>query len=170
MAIGSSIEWTEATWNPTVGCSKVSAGCKNCYAETLHARLTAMGTAAKYSEPFSSVRTQERNLGLPLTWCKPKLIFVNSMSDLSHEAVPVEFIRRCFEVMEACPRHRFQVLTKRSARLRELAPILPWAPNIWMGVSVEDSRVLHRVDDLRATPAAVKFIRGVLKNAIPTLS
>ena len=157
MSAASSIEWTEATWNPVTGCTKVSAGCANCYAERMALRLQAMGQP-NYADGFA-VRTHKRMLELPLTWKRPQVVFVNSMSDLFHEAVPFEFIERVFNVMRCADRHTFQVLTKRSARLRELAPFLDWADNVWMGVSVEDANVLRRVGDLRATDGpALKFL------------
>ncbi len=150
------IEWTESTWNPVTGCTKISAGCRHCYAERMAVRLRAMGQP-NYRNGFR-VTTHEHALELPLKWAKPQSVFVNSMSDLFHEEVPVEFILRVFEVMHRADRHRFQVLTKRSERLRELDPILPWAPNIWMGVTAESGDYLHRVDDLRATGAVTKFL------------
>lgn len=156
MADRSAIEWTEATWNPVTGCSKVSPGCRNCYAEKLALRLQAMGQA-NYVNGFE-VATHESALELPLTWRKPRTVFVNSMSDLFHEKVPMEFVERVFEVMRRANQHRFQVLTKRSERLAEVAPDLNWAPNIWMGVSVESQDWVKRIDELRETPAAVKFI------------
>ncbi len=156
MADRSHIEWTQATWNPVTGCSKVSAGCKNCYAERLAARLQAMGNA-RYRNGFK-VTLHPDLIALPKRWREPRLIFVNSMSDLFHEQVPVEFIQRVFATMEACPQHTFQILTKRSTRLRRLAGELEWPGNVWMGVSVEDARVVHRVADVRAVPAAVRFL------------
>ena len=156
MADKSRIEWTEATWNPVTGCSKVSAGCKNCYAERLAMRLQAMGNA-RYRNGFK-VTLHPDLLDLPKRWREPRLIFVNSMSDLFHELVPAEFIQAVFATMRDCPQHTFQVLTKRSARLRDLACDLDWPPNVWMGVSVEDDRVLHRVADLQAVPAAARFL------------
>ena len=156
MARGSGIEWTEATWNPVTGCTKVSPGCKHCYAERMALRLRAMGVA-QYAAGFE-VAAHEHLLSLPLTWSRPQLVFVNSMSDLFHESVEEEFILRAFEVMERAPWHRFQVLTKRSRRLRELAGGLPWPDHVWMGVSVETSAYLDREEDLRATPARVKFL------------
>lgn len=152
----SSIEWTEMTWNPTTGCTKISAGCKFCYAEVMSRRLQAMGLE-KYSAGFK-VRTHEDQLKIPFTWKKPKIVFVNSMSDLFHPEVPLDFIKKVFSVMNANPQHIFQVLTKRAERLLELNKQLKWTNNIWMGVSVEDSRVQHRVDYLRETDAAVKFL------------
>lgn len=156
MAIGSSIEWTEATWNPVTGCTKISDGCRHCYAETLAKRLRAMGQP-NYANGFR-VTLQPQMLEVPLTWRRPRTIFVNSMSDLFHEDVPTEYIQRVFAVMRKAQRHRFQILTKRSSRLAEISGDLDWAPNIWMGVSVEDQRVIFRIDDLRKTEAAIKFI------------
>lgn len=148
MSAASAIEWTEATWNPVTGCTKVSAGCAHCYAERMALRLRAMGQP-NYADGFE-VRTHERMLEAPLSWKRPQTVFVNSMSDLFHEAVPFEFIERVFDVMARAHWHAFQILTKRSRRLRELAPLLEWPENVWMGVSVEDARVISRVDDLRA--------------------
>ncbi len=156
MAGRSKIEWTQATWNPVTSCTKVSAGCKNCYAERLARRLKAMGNA-RYRNGFA-VTLHPDLMDLPKRWREPRLIFVNSMSDLFHEQVPAEFIVRVFATMWACPQHTFQILTKRSARLRELAPELDWPPNVWMGVSVENSRVLERVEDLRQVRARVRFL------------
>ncbi|GMV27618.1 MAG: hypothetical protein AMXMBFR58_36490 [Phycisphaerae bacterium] len=157
MGDNSGIEWTDATWNPTVGCTKVSPGCKHCYAEIMHRRLTEMGMA-KYADPFKVVRPWEPHLEEPLRWRQPRLIFVNSMSDLFHEDIPFDYLRRVFDVMVRARQHRFQVLTKRSDRLRELAPGLPWASNVWMGVSVESAKYVHRVHDLQTVPAAVRFL------------
>lgn len=156
MAHQSNIEWTEATWNPVTGCSKLSAGCKHCYAERLAARLQKMGNG-RYRDGFS-VTLHHDLVDLPRRWREPRLIFVNSMSDMFHERVPSEFIQRVFATMRDCPQHTFQVLTKRSSRLRELASELVWSPNVWMGVSVEDARVAHRIADLRVVPAAVRFL------------
>jgi protein gp37 len=161
----SRIEWTETTWNPTTGCDRISAGCDNCYALTLAKRLKAMGST-KYqadgdprtSGPGFGVTVHADTLAAPLRWREPRLVFVNSMSDLFHARVPVEFIQRVFAVMAATPRHTYQVLTKRSTRLRRLAGQLDWPPNVWMGVSVENLDVAHRVDDLRQVPAAVRFL------------
>lgn len=153
----SGIEWTDATWNPTVGCTKVSPGCRHCYAEVMHRRLTKM-EVEKYAEPFSVVRPWAAHVEEPLRWRKPRLVFVNSMSDLFHEHLPFDFLRRVFEVMKQACQHRFQVLTKRAERLRELAPRLPWPPNVWMGVSVESAKQVDRVDALRSVPAAVRFL------------
>ncbi|MBN1146534.1 MAG: phage Gp37/Gp68 family protein [Anaerolineales bacterium] len=156
MATQSKIEWTEMTWNPVTGCTKISAGCKNCYAERMAKRLQAMGVA-RYANAFE-VTLHEDLLEMPLSWKRPRLVFVNSMSDLFHEEVPTEFIKRVFQTMVRSPQHTFQVLTKRSRRLCELARQLPWPTNVWMGVSVEDTRVIRRIDDLRAVPAAVRFL------------
>jgi protein gp37 len=147
VSAASAIEWTESTWNPVTGCTKLSSGCANCYAERMAIRLKAMGQP-NYAEGFA-VRTHEHMLDVPLGWRRPQTVFVNSMSDLFHDAVPFEFIQRVFGVMEKADWHTFQVLTKRSRRLVELAPFLRWPTNVWMGVSVEDERVLSRVDDLR---------------------
>ena len=157
MSAASTIEWTEATWNPVTGCTKVSSGCSHCYAGRMARRLQAMGQP-NYADGFA-VRTHDHMLALPLTWKRPQTIFVNSMSDLFHEAVPLEFIERVFDVMRRANWHCFQVLTKRSERLRVLAPFLEWPANVWMGVSVEDERVLTRVGDLRsASGPAVRFL------------
>lgn len=155
MAQNSTIEWTETTWNPVTGCTKISAGCTNCYAERMAHRLQAMGQA-NYANGFN-VTLHERMLELPLRWRKPQTIFVNSMSDLFHENVPDDFIMEVFGVMKLAERHRFQVLTKRSERLAELRYRLPWPENVWMGVTVEGAQYLHRLDDLRKTDAAIKF-------------
>jgi protein gp37 len=144
------------TWNPVTGCTKVSQGCKNCYAERMAKRLKAAGNP-RYRNGFR-VTLHSDLLNLPRRWREPRIVFVNSMSDLFHERVPVPFIEKAFHTMQECPQHTFQVLTKRSQRLRALAPRLPWPENIWMGVSIEDARVIHRLDDLRAAPAAVRFL------------
>src|SRR5207245_1414456 len=156
MAANSHIEWTEATWNPVTGCTKVSAGCKNCYAERLAQRLQAMGNH-RYRNGFD-LTLHDDVVDLPKSWRIPRMIFVNSMSDLFHEQVPHEFIQRVFATMRACRQHTFQILTKRSARLTSLARKIDWPANVWMGVSVEDSRVSSRVDDLRKVPAAIRFL------------
>lgn len=153
----STIEWTEMTWNPTTGCSKISAGCKFCYAEIMTRRLKAMGQS-KYKDGFKKVRVHPDSLSAPYTWKKSKVVFVNSMSDLFHKDVPLEFIQRVFQVMKDNGQHVFQVLTKRAERLAEISHLLPWSHNIWMGVSVEDDRVLDRIDFLRQTGAKVKFL------------
>jgi protein gp37 len=152
----SSIEWTEMTWNPTTGCTKLSAGCKFCYAEIMSKRLQAMGLE-KYKVGFK-VRTHPDQLNLPYTWKKPKVVFVNSMSDLFHPEVPLAFIKQVFEVMNDNPQHIFQVLTKRAERLEELHSEFNWTNNIWMGVSVENEKVKYRIDHLRKTRAKVKFL------------
>ncbi len=156
MSQASRIEWTEYTWNPVTGCSKVSAGCVNCYAERMALRLKAMGQK-RYSDGFA-VRCHEDLLDAPKHWRKPRMVFVNSMGDLFHEEVPVSFIKRVFQTMAGCPQHVFQVLTKRADRLAALAPELDWPANVWMGVTVEDSNVVDRVADLAGTDAAVKFL------------
>lgn len=156
MATNSAIEWTEATWNPLTGCNKISPGCKNCYAERLAVRLQAMGQA-NYANGFQ-LTLQEQALELPLRWKKPRTVFVNSMSDLFHQDVPAWFILRVFEVMRQAYWHQFQVLTKRAERLAEMSRDLPWMPNIWMGVSVENRDYVHRIDLLRQTGAYIKFL------------
>ncbi|WP_306366447.1 DUF5131 family protein [Nocardiopsis sp. CC223A] len=165
MAGRSSIEWTEATWNPTTGCDRVASGCDNCYALTLAKRLKAMG-AEKYqndgdprtSGPGFDVTIHPQALDIPRKWKSPRLVFVNSMSDLFHARVPKDFITQVFTVMAETPQHTYQILTKRSLRLARLADQLPWPPNVWMGVSVESADVLERVDHLRRVPAAVRFL------------
>jgi protein gp37 len=152
----SKIEWTESTWNPVTGCNKISPGCKNCYAERLAKRLKAMGQA-NYRNGFK-LTLQPHMLELPLRWKKPQTIFVNSMSDLFHKDVPLEYIQRVFDVMQRASWHRFQVLTKRADRLAEVANQLEWPKNVWMGVSVESQKYVHRIDDLRRIEAAVKFL------------
>ena len=152
----SSIEWTEMTWNPTTGCNKVSAGCKYCYAEVMTRRLEAMGIE-KYKDGFE-VRMHEDSLHTPYSWKKPKVVFVNSMSDLFHPDVSIEFIKKTFAVMNDTPQHTYQVLTKRAERLFELHDKLNWSKNIWMGVSVEDARVIGRIDFLRETNSITKFL------------
>ncbi len=156
MGAGSGIEWTESTWNPVTGCSKVSPGCKHCYAETMAKRLKAMGQR-NYQNGFA-LTLQPHMLELPLRWKRPQTIFVNSMSDLFHQDVPIEYIQQVFDVMRRAHWHRFQVLTKRADRLLELDDRLDWQPNIWMGVSVESEKYLHRIDLLRRTGAQVKFL------------
>jgi protein gp37 len=152
----SNIEWTELTWNPVTGCNKISPGCKYCYAEVMSKRLKSMGTE-KYKDGFK-IRTHSDALNIPFTWKKSKVVFVNSMSDLFHPEVPVEFIQAVFLVMNQTPQHTYQVLTKRSDRLLELSELLNWTPNIWMGVSVENEKYTFRVEELSKTPAKVKFI------------
>jgi len=156
MAINSKIEWTEYTWNPVTGCSKISAGCKNCYAERMARRLQAIGMA-RYKDGFA-VTLHPDLLTKPFEWKKPRVVFVNSMSDLFHEKIPDRFIKSVFDVMAKCPLHTFQVLTKRSDRLRQLSGDLRWTHNIWMGVSVENEDVVSRIDDLRQTHARTKFL------------
>jgi len=156
MANSSHIEWTDATWNPVTGCSKVSPGCKFCYAGRLAHRLQAMGQK-NYRNGFD-VTLQPHMLEHPLHWRKPRRIFVNSMSDLFHDEVPTSYIRQVFSVMRRADWHQFQVLTKRSDRLLKLNRVLQWRPQIWMGVSVENEDYLFRVDHLRRTGAAIKFL------------
>lgn len=156
MATNSAIEWTEATWNPVTGCDKVSPGCAHCYAERMAKRLKAMG-ARNYRNGFA-LTLHPQMLEAPVSWRRPRRIFVNSMSDLFHEGVPDQFIFDVFDVMRRAPWHQFQVLTKRSERLLELDQHLKWGSHIWMGVSVENSRFLHRVGHLRRTGAAIKFL------------
>lgn len=154
----STIEWTEMTWNPTTGCDKISAGCKYCYAEVMARRLQAMGLE-KYAQGFE-LAIHEDELNTPYTWKKPKVVFVNSMSDLFHKDVPIGFIQRVFRVMNENPQHVFQVLTKRADLLRyyDSEGRLNWSHNIWMGVSVENNKVVDRIDLLRETKARVKFL------------
>jgi protein gp37 len=153
----SSIEWTEMTWNPTTGCTKVSDGCKFCYAEIMTRRLKAMGQD-KYKHGFKVVKGHEDALSIPYTWRTSKVVFVNSMSDLFHKEIATDFIKKVFQVMNDNPQHIFQVLTKRAERLLELSCELNWTDNIWMGVSVENEKVLERIDFLRATGAKIKFL------------
>jgi protein gp37 len=152
----SKIEWTEATWNPATGCSKVSAGCANCYAERMAKRLNAMGQP-NYAAGFN-VTCHEHTLNIPLKWHKGRMIFVNSMSDLFHEEIEEAFIIKVFEVMNRASQHTFQVLTKRADRLAAMAPKLHWTKNIWIGVSVENQKYTSRVDRLRETDAQTKFL------------
>ena len=152
----SSIEWTEMTWNPTTGCTKISAGCKFCYAEVMARRLKAMGID-KYNAGFK-LAIHEAALDIPYAWKGSRVVFVNSMSDLFHKDVPLQFIKKVFKVMNENLQHTFQVLTKRSDVLLKYDKELNWTPNIWMGVSVEDNRVVNRIDDLRKTSALVKFL------------
>lgn len=171
MATKSTIEWTEATWNPVVGCSPVSAGCQNCYAARLSLRLEKMGNAvgtkyqglAKISSKglpvfTGTLRCDHSALEQPFRWRKPRLVFVNSMSDLFHEEVPTSFIAKIFEVMNNCSLHHFQILTKRPKRVLEIASKLHWSPNIWLGVSVEDEMVIDRISYLAEIPAQVRFL------------
>jgi protein gp37 len=165
MAIKTGIQWTQVTWNPTTGCDRISTGCENCYALALAKRLKAMG-AAKYqtdgdprtSGPGFGVAIHETALREPYTWRTPRTVFVNSMSDLFHARVPLNFVREVFEVMADTPQHTYQVLTKRAARLRKISDKLCWPDNLWMGVSVENAEAFHRIDDLRHVHAAVRFL------------
>ena len=152
----SQIEWTEATWNPVTGCTQVSPGCANCYAMRFAERFRGV-PGHPYERGFDLQLRRDR-LEQPLKWRKPRTIFVNSMSDLFHSGVPDGYVRDVFEVMREASQHRFQVLTKRSERLAELSPKLPWPENVWMGVSVENQRWTSRIDDLRRTGAAIKFL------------
>ena len=156
MASLSQIEWTESTWNPVTGCSKVSEGCRHCYAERMAHRRRAMGSR-KYREGFT-VALHEASLQEPLRWLKPKLVFVNSMSDLFHESVPSAFIESVFSVMNDSAQHSFQVLTKRPERVSQMPHRLNWTPNIWLGVSIESERWLERLEILRRTGAKTKFL------------
>jgi protein gp37 len=152
----SEIEWTDATWNPVLGCTKVSPGCKHCYAETLAERFRGVP-----DHPFErgfDLRLVPHALERPRRWRRGRLVFVNSMSDLFHEEVPLSYVQRVFEVMQDCPQHRFQVLTKRAGRLAEIASELPWPDNVWMGVSVETAAYAWRIHELRKVPAAVRFL------------
>lgn len=161
----SRIEWTEATWNPVTGCDRISTGCDHCYALTLAKRLKGMGSA-KYqndgnpvtSGPGFAITTHPASLAEPYKWGGHKTVFVNSMSDLFHARVPTAFVRDVFAVIADTPQHTYQVLTKRSTRLRRIADRFDWPANLWMGVSVENSEALYRVDDLRQVPAAVRFL------------
>lgn len=167
MATNSRIEWTEATWNPIAGCSMVSPGCTNCYAMRLAARLSVMGQEKYIGTTFKSggrakwngtVRFDGEALDLPRRWRKGRLIFVNSMSDLFHDAVPIDFIKSVFKVMQETPQHTYQLLTKRAERLEAVAKQLPWPENVWMGVSVESRDYVYRVGHLRRTRAKTKFL------------
>lgn len=165
MADKSGIEWTEATWNPTTGCDRISPGCDHCYALTLAKRLKAMGQA-KYqtdgdprtSGPGFGIALHPDALDVPRRWREPRTVFVNSMSDLFHAKVPLAFVRDVFAVMAETPQHTYQVLTKRARRLAQLAPDLDWPANVWIGVSVENRKEMRRLDDLRTVPAAVRFV------------
>jgi protein gp37 len=164
-----SIEWTDATWNPVAGCTIMTAGCTNCYAMRMAARLEAMGVE-KYAgltrksggraKWTGKIRLDHASLHIPTTWAKPRRVFVNSMSDLFHVDVPADFIREVWQVMEATPRHTYQILTKRPDRMATILSEdgFKVLSNVWLGTSVEDSRVLHRLDDLRAVPAAIRFV------------
>ncbi|MRX37149.1 DUF5131 family protein [Aminobacter sp. MDW-2] len=162
-----SIEWTDATWNPVAGCTILTAGCTNCYAMRMAARLEAMGVE-KYAgltrktggraKWTGKIYLDRKALSIPASWLKPRQVFVNSMSDLFHSDVPPEFIAEVWQVMAETPRHTYQILTKRPDRMLEIVPGLPKLPNVWLGTSVEDSRVLYRIDELRNVPAVVRFI------------
>lgn len=156
MSENSHIEWTGASWNPITGCTKFSPGCAHCYAEKMSRRLHGMGRA-KYRNGFA-VTCHPEELATPLGWRKPKMVFVCSMSDLFHNDVPLEFIQRIFETMGCASWHTFQVLTKRAERLAEVAPLLPWTPNIWAGVTIESDTYAARAEALKSTPAAIKFV------------
>lgn len=169
MARKSNIEWTQMTWNPVTGCTKISPGCANCYAEKMAKRLKAMGVE-RYRNGFD-VQLQPDQVPLPHSWKSPRLVFVNSMSDLFHPKIPLSFIQQVFRTMNDCPQHQFQVLTKRARRLAELASHLHWSSNIWMGVSVENSRYAYRSELLKTVPAAVRFLSvEPLLGPIPSLS
>ena len=156
MATLSKIEWTETTWNPVTGCTKISYGCKHCYAERMSKRLQAMGME-KYRRGFEVV-VHESVLQEPLKWKNPSLVFVNSMSDLFHKAVPIDFVQSVFEVMNEASQHTFQVLTKRPGRVKQIDARLDWAPNIWLGTSIESERWQDRLDRLKSTGARTKFL------------
>ncbi|MCX6240118.1 MAG: phage Gp37/Gp68 family protein [Bacteroidia bacterium] len=165
----SKIEWTESTWNPSTGCTKISSGCANCYAEVMTRRLKAMGLE-KYKDGFN-LAWHYKELQIPYTWKKPRMIFVNSMSDLFHEDMPFDFIKAVFKVMNDCSQHTFQVLTKRTDILEKYYTLLDWTPNIWMGVTVESDKVVSRIDSLRKVPAFIKFLSiEPLISAIPNLN
>lgn len=155
MSQTSTIEWTDATWNPVTGCTKISPGCTHCYAETFAERWRGI-PGHPYEQGFD-LKVWETRLQQPLTWKKPRTVFVNSMSDLFHEEVPFAFVKKVFAVMKQAHWHNFQILTKRSERLMELAPNLDWPENVWMGVSVESAKYLYRLDHLRKTPAFIRF-------------
>jgi protein gp37 len=164
-----SIEWTDATWNPVAGCTVLTAGCTNCYAMRMAARLDAMGTkkyrgltrkSGKRAVWTGKIRVDENSLSIPHSWLKPRKVFVNSMSDLFHDDVPVEFIAQVWAVMKETPRHTYQILTKRPERMAEVLAAAPFEilPNVWLGTSIEDGRVLHRLDAIRRVPTAVRFV------------
>lgn len=156
MGTHSKIEWTEVTWNPVTGCSKVSEGCRHCYAERMAKRLKAMGNG-RYANGFD-VTLHHDLIKLPLRWREPRTVFVNSMSDMFHETVPLDFIQAVFETMKACPQHTFQILTKRALRLRSLSSELQWPANVWMGVSVEDEQSIPRIAELKEVSAHLRFL------------
>jgi protein gp37 len=162
-----SIEWTNATWNPVAGCTVLTAGCTNCYAMQMAARLAAMGQekyqgltrkSGRRQVWTGKIRCDEKTLDVPRAWSKPRRVFVNSMSDLFHEGVPTGFIGKVWRVMQETPRHTYQILTKRPDRMAKVTPELPLLPNVWLGTSVENDRVLDRIDALRRVPAAIRFI------------
>ncbi|MDO5697504.1 MAG: phage Gp37/Gp68 family protein [Dermatophilus congolensis] len=163
--MSTAIEWTDATWNPVTGCDRVAAGCDHCYALAMANRLKAMGSP-KYqvdgneatSGPGFGVTIHRSALGVPRSWRRPRMVFVNSMSDLFHPKVPIGFVRDVFDVMRDTPQHTYQILTKRALRMSRIAERLDWPPNVWMGTSVEDERSVHRIDELRKIPAAVRFL------------
>jgi len=150
------IEWTESTWNPLTGCTKISKGCKNCYAERMAKRLQSMRTK-NYENGFK-LTMHDHALTIPTAWKKPRVIFVNSMSDLFHKEVPLTFIKKVFSIMAMTPQHTYQVLTKRSSRLLELSSKLHWPKNVWMGVTVESGEYKHRIDNLQKVPAYLRFV------------
>jgi protein gp37 len=156
MATKTAIEWTDMTWNPVTGCTKISRGCKHCYAERMAHRLHAMGNP-RYRHAFN-LTLHDDLIDLPTRWKQPRRIFVNSMSDLFHQDVPVDFIARVFDTMRRCPQHQFQVLTKRAERLLEVCGELPWSENVWMGVSVENREYAYRSELLRKVPAHIRFL------------
>jgi protein gp37 len=166
MGTKTGIEWTDATWNPMTGCTKISAGCDHCYAAVVAERRTrdvylrrlpVKDTPANRADPFAP-RFWDERLDQPLYWREPRRVFVNSMSDVFHAQFPLELIQRVFAVMNACPQHQFQVLTKRPERALRLAAELDWTENIWLGTSIEDMRVARRAEALRATPAHIRFV------------
>lgn len=163
----SKIEWTDATWNPVAGCSIMSAGCTNCYAMRMAARLEAMGSSKyrgltkrtkRQAVWTDKIRLDEKALAIPHSWSKPRFVFVNSMSDLFHDGVPASFVAKVWRAMEETPRHTYQILTKRPDRMREITRDLKWLPNVWLGTSVEGPKVMHRIGELRHVAAAVRFI------------
>lgn len=165
----SKIEWTESTWNPSTGCTKISTGCINCYAEVMSRRLQSMGII-KYKDGFN-LSCHYEELKIPYTWKKPRVVFVNSMSDLFHENMPFDFIKAVFKVMNDCPHHTFQVLTKRADILEKYYKQLDWTPNIWMGITVESKNFTSRIDALRNVPSTVKFLSiEPLLSAMPNMN
>ncbi|MEE9458606.1 MAG: phage Gp37/Gp68 family protein [Candidatus Bathyarchaeia archaeon] len=153
----SKIEWTDETWNPVSGCDHISEGCKNCWAETMAYRLQKMENQPSYKNGFA-LTLQWHQIDKPLDWIKPKKIFVCSMSDLFHHAIPLDYLKRIFYVMNHCSHHTFQILTKRPENMLKLSSFLKWTDNIWVGVSVESKRYLHRIDTLRKIPSKIKFV------------